>query len=350
MNNQTNNFQKTSPTVLIAAGIIILAGMMLAQSVVTPLLLALFISIICAQPIHWLVKRNVPHMLAIVIVMGAFALIMVILGGFVGNSLVQFTGNMSTYQANLNEIASSAIEKLEHFGLDLDEDHIVGLIDTGKILSFTATILGEIGSLMSGLFLILLISIFMLTEISTFEMKANVLQNTYGRSLMFLEDIGNSIRHYLALKTVISAFTGALIALWLYVIGVDYPLLWGLIAFLLNYIPNIGSIIAAVPTMLLALVQLGPMGMLWTGLGYLLVNLVVGNVVEPKILGKGLGLSTLVVFLSLIIWGFLLGSVGMFLSVPITLAIKIILEKNESTKWIAMLLASDSELESETDK
>jgi len=257
---------------------------------------------------------------------------------------------MSTYQANLNEIASSAIEKLEHFGLDLDEDHIVGLIDTGKILSFTATILGEIGSLMSGSFLILLISIFMLTEISTFEMKANVLQNTYGRSLMFLEDIGNSIRHYLALKTVISAFTGALIALWLYVIGVDYPLLWGLIAFLLNYIPNIGSIIAAVPTMLLALVQLGPMGMLWTGLGYLLVNLVVGNVVEPKILGKGLGLSTLVVFLSLIIWGFLLGSVGMFLSVPITLAIKIILEKNESTKWIAMLLASDSELESETDK
>ena len=137
--------------------------------------------------------------------------------------------------------------------------------------------------------------------------------------------------------------TGLFIWIWLMVIGVDYAILWGVIAFLLNYIPNIGSIIAAAPTMLLALVQLGVGGMAWTGLGYLVVNLVMGNIIEPKIMGKGLGLSTLVVFLSLIVWGYILGTVGMFLSVPLTMTIKVILEQNKSTQWIAILLGTEKE-------
>jgi predicted PurR-regulated permease PerM len=112
---------------------------------------------------------------------------------------------------------------------------------------------------------------------------------------------------------------------------------------MLNYIPNIGSIIAAVPTMLLALVQLGLGGMIWTGIGYLAVNLVVGNIIEPKVMGKGLGLSTLVVFLSLIFWGYIFGSVGMFLSVPLTMTIKIILESDKKAGWVAVLLGTEEE-------
>ena len=165
----------------------------------------------------------------------------------------------------------------------------------------------------------------------------------HGNSLKYLDKIGSSIRNYLSIKTVISFLTGLFIWIWLLVLGVDYAILWGVIAFLLNYIPNIGSIIAAAPTMLLALIQLGVSGMVWTGIGYLLVNMVIGNMVEPKVMGKGLGLSTLVVFLSLIIWGFMLGTVGMFLSVPLTMTIKIILEQNEQTKWIAILLGTEDE-------
>ncbi len=124
-------------------------------------------------------------------------------------------------------------------------------------------------------------------------------------------------------------------------IGVEYALLWGLIAFLLNYIPNIGSIIAGVPAVLFALVQLGFAGAGWTMVGYVIVNLVVGNIIEPKMMGKEMGLSTLIVFLSLVFWGFILGTIGMFLAVPLTMTFKIILDQYPKTKWISILLGSD---------
>ena len=113
----------------------------------------------------------------------------------------------------------------------------------------------------------------------------------------------------------------------------------------MNYIPNIGSIIAAVPAVLFALIQLGLGGAIWTLASFMVVNNVLGNFIEPRIMGKGLGLSTLVVFLSLLFWGFIFGTVGMFLSVPFTMTIKIILEQNEKTKWIALLLGTPSEAE-----
>jgi predicted PurR-regulated permease PerM len=127
------------------------------------------------------------------------------------------------------------------------------------------------------------------------------------------------------------------------IIGLDYAILWGLIAFLLNFIPNIGSIFAAIPAVLFAVIQLGFGGALWTILIFVIVNVVIGNVVEPKMMGKGMGLSTFVVFLALIFWGFVLGTVGMFLSVPLTMAIKIMLEQNPKTRGIAIALGTQEE-------
>jgi len=120
--------------------------------------------------------------------------------------------------------------------------------------------------------------------------------------------------------------------------GVDYAILWAVIAFLLNFIPNIGSIIAAVPPMLIALIQLGPMSsMLVAGL-YMITNTVFGNVIEPRYMGRSLGLSTLVVFVSLVFWGWIFGPVGMLLSIPLTMVVKIGLENSEKNRWLAVLL------------
>ena len=177
----------------------------------------------------------------------------------------------------------------------------------------------------------------------SFMLKGELVETIFGNSLEYLNKIGVSIRHYLSIKTYISLFTGFIIWIWLYLIGVQYAVLWGLIAFLLNYIPNIGSLLAAIPTLLFSLIQLGIEGMIWTGICYLVVNTVMGSVVEPKVMGKGLGLSTLVVFLALIFWGFILGPVGMFLSIPLTITIKIILEQNKKTKWIAVMLGTEKE-------
>jgi predicted PurR-regulated permease PerM len=149
-----------------------------------------------------------------------------------------------------------------------------------------------------------------------------------------------SVNRYLALKTLFSLLTGVAIWIWLSILGVDFSLLWGLVAFLLNFVPNIGSIIAAIPAVLLALIQLGMGSALLASLGYVVVNVVVGSIIEPKFMGRGLGLSTLVVFLSLVFWGWVLGPVGMVLSVPLTMIVKIALESHEDTSWIAIILGS----------
>jgi predicted PurR-regulated permease PerM len=149
------------------------------------------------------------------------------------------------------------------------------------------------------------------------------------------------INHYVVVKTGVSLSTGVLAGVWLAILGVDYPVLWGFLAFLLNYVPNLGVIIAAVPVVLLALVQYGLGRALLVAAGYLAVNIVVGTIVEPRIVGRGVGLSTLVVFLSLIFWGSIFGLVGMVLCVPITMTLKFALETNEQTRWLAVLLGRE---------
>src|SRR5450759_414667 len=191
--------------------------------------------------------------------------------------------------------------------------------------------------------LIFLIVLFTLTEFGSFAIKARAILIGSDKSVSYFSTILQNIRHYLGIKTLICLLTGILIYLALLIIGVDYPLLWALIAGLMNYIPNIGSIIASIPTVLFALVQLGLGGALWTLGSCMLIHNVLGNFIEPRIMGKGLGLSTLVVFLSLLFWGFILGPVGMFLSVPITITIKIFLEQNEKTQWLAILLGTAAE-------
>jgi len=343
MISEHNRSTLVSSVLLIASSIIVIAGLMAAQTVVIPVILALFISIICTQPIIWLEKRKIPYGLAMLLVLLSVGLFLIVLGGIIGNSLSSFTKDAPKYEENLRQIVGSSIDNLNAIGANIDSQQLLDLIDPGKILSFTAGAVGEIGSIMSDSFLIMLITIFMLLEVKTFFYKTELIEKIHGNSLKYLNKIGASIRHYLSIKTVVSILTGIFIWLWLLIIGVDYAILWGVIAFLLNYIPSIGSIIAAVPTVLLALVQLGIGGMIWTGVGYLVVNVVMGNIIEPKVMGKGLGLSTLVVFLSLIIWGFILGTVGMFLSIPLTITIKIMLEQNERTQWMAVILGTEEE-------
>jgi predicted PurR-regulated permease PerM len=159
-------------------------------------------------------------------------------------------------------------------------------------------------------------------------------QNTQA----WLAEFSSSIHGYLAIKSAISAVTGVLIYIWLTILGVDYAVLWGLIAFLLNFVPTAGSFIAAVPAVLLALVQLGLASAGLTLLGFVVVNFVMGSAIEPRWMGKGLNLSPLVVFVSLVFWGWVLGPVGMLLSIPLTIMVKIALAANEDTRWISIML------------
>lgn len=140
------------------------------------------------------------------------------------------------------------------------------------------------------------------------------------------------------IKTIISLATGVIVWIFLAVVGVRFAFIWGLLAFLLNYIPNIGSVLAAIPPLIQALLFNGLGDALVVAGGFIAVNMVIGNILEPRVMGRGLGLSTLVVFLSLIFWGWLLGPVGMLLSVPLTIVARIALETTEGGYRLAVIL------------
>jgi len=205
-------------------------------------------------------------------------------------------------------------------------------------MKMAAGMLSGLGGVLTNAFLILLTVVFILLEASSFPDKLRASASNPEATMQGFGKFLGTVQKYMAIKTWISLATGGAIAIWLSVLGVDYPLLWGLLAFLFNYVPNIGSIIAAVPAVLLAFVQLGGGNAALSALGFLLANVVMGNVVEPRVMGKGLGLSTLVVFLSLVFWGWLLGLVGMLLAVPLTMTVKIALEGSRDTRHIAVLL------------
>lgn len=332
-----------SPLVNIAALIIIFAGVIYAKSILAPFLLALFISIICVQPISWLEKNRIPRSLALIIVILG---LIVLISGFtllIGGSISSFSGNLSKYESTLTDISNSFIQYLNDNGIKVPHDQLSNLIKPAKILEYTATALNTLFNMMGNTFVIFLIILFILMEFGSFSVKAKAVRSESGKSISYFSTILQNIRHYLGIKTLLCLAVGILVYIALLIIGVDYPLLWALIAFVMNYIPNIGSIIATIPTVLFALVQLGFGGALWTLGATMVIHNILGNFIEPRIMGRGLGLSTLVVFLSLLFWGFLLGMVGMFLSVPFTMTIKIMLEQNEKTKWLAVLLGTPAE-------
>jgi predicted PurR-regulated permease PerM len=328
--------EERSPLVKIAAIIIIFAGVIYAKSLITPFLLALFISIICEQPVSWLEKRKIPRGLALVIVILGMIILFSGFAVLIGGTISSFSGNLSKYESTLTSLSDSFVKFLNDKGLNIHQDQLFSFIQPAKILEFTATALNTLVNMMGNTFLILLIVLFTLMEFGSFSVKAKAILIGTDESVSYISTILQNIRHYLGIKTLICLLTGVFVFIALLIIGVDYPLLWALIAALMNYIPNIGSIIAALPAVLFALVQLGFGGALWTLGSFMIVNNVLGNFIEPRIMGKGLGLSTLVVFLSLLFWGFILGPVGMFLSVPFTMTIKIILEHNENTKWLSI--------------
>ncbi len=259
----------------------------------------------------------------------------------IGSSVQDFSHNVPLYEIKLRNDLSQIIDTLDKWGLHIPKEDFVNLFQTGNLMRYIANTLKSLGSLLTNSFMIILTITFMLMEISQFTAK---IEQTNSNSLIQLIEISDKIKHYILLKAATSAVTGISIAIILEIFGIHYAILWGLIAFALNFIPNIGSIIAAVPAIIMAIVQYNFTVAFFVMLSYLVVNILIGSIIEPRILGRGLGLSTLVVFLSLIFWGWLLGPIGMLLSVPLTIMIKIALDTQPNTKSIATLLSSGGDV------
>ncbi|PLX88535.1 MAG: hypothetical protein C0619_12600 [Desulfuromonas sp.] len=325
----------------LASFVIVVAGMRAAQPLLVPFLLAIFIAIICTGPLHWLQQRKVPTAVAVLLIILAFVAVSLTILTLVGTSVNDFTSSIPLYQEKLRELTLGLLPWLEKMGIKITSGDLLKHFDPGKAMQMVASTLATTGGVLTNAFLILLTVIFILLEAAGMPTKLRAALEDAESSLSSFERFTDGVRQYLAIKTLVSLATGILIALWLWIIGLDYPLLWGLVAFLLNYVPNIGSILAAVPAVLLSMIQLGPSPTLLVAGGYIAANVLMGSGLEPRLMGRKLGLSTLIVFLSLVFWGWVLGPVGMLLSVPLTMIVKIALEVNPDTSWLAILLGSE---------
>jgi AI-2 transport protein TqsA len=326
--------------ILIAAAslVVVVAGMQAASTIINPFLLAVFLASLCAPPLFWLQRRGAPNGLAVAIILLGLLVAALLLMLFVGRSVNALTLQLPAYQERLGIIMGGLTAWLSSLGLDMTNVLVSDYLSPGKVISVVYYMLFAFKGLFRNMFLVFLIVLFILIEASGFPGKLQAAFPNPEKTLGHFKAMTANVNQYMGMKAIFSLATGVLVWLLLTLIGVDFAPTWGLLAFLLNFIPNIGSIIAAVPAILLALIQLGWPCALLTLLGYLVVNITIGNFLEPRVMGRSLGLSTLVVFLSLLFWGWVLGPIGMVLSVPLTMIVKIALAANEDTRWVAVLL------------
>ncbi len=341
--NKTNDFPQGTRFLIIAAAlVIIMAGISLAQSVIVLGLLSVFLALIGTPPVLWLEKKRIPSIAAVAFVVSVMIIILLLIGVLVGTSIKSFSGALPFYQMRIQEQISSFENLLISKGITGSDKALLNYINPETIMNFTASLLSGLSSALSNIILILLTVTFILLEVSSFPIKLRtVLGNpkaVFPKFSKFVIDI----RHYLVITTLINLAAAIIIGVWLSIIGVQYAVLWAFLVFLLHYIPNIGSVIAAIPGVLMALIQLGVGSAILVAAGYLVVGFVIGNIIQPKIMGSRMGLSTLVVFISMIFWGSLLGLTGAILCIPLTMTLKFAFESNESTNWIAILLGPEN--------
>jgi predicted PurR-regulated permease PerM len=322
-----------------AALVVTVWGLKWAAPVILPLLAAAFLAVLCIPPMRRLERHGVPQILAMVLVMTCATIGVLAVVVMVGSSLSQFQQQLGTYQTELQQIVADTAARI---GLELDGE-VIPELDTSAILRLAGDVAQELVSVAGNMFIVVFLLMFMLIEATGLPEKLRAAREAGGKtdSPEVLYDFTvalRSVHDYLAIKAAVSGATGVAATLLCWALGVDFPLLWGLVAFLFNFIPNIGSLIAAIPPVLIALIGLGPVTAALVAGGYAVINLVLGNLVEPKLMGDRLGLSTLVVFVSLIFWNWVWGPVGMLLSVPLTVVVRILCEHTTDLRPVAVLL------------
>lgn len=349
-----------SVLVSVAAFVVIVAGLRTAQAIVIPFLVAAFLTLLSWPTLHWFRRKGLPTWLAILAITIIVLLVGTVLFAVVGSSVMEMQRQLPAYQERVIALQTSLNDWLtkHHLesGLRLDQQ----FFNTERVVSLFGSILGTLGSLLNDALIIVFILIFMQLEAADLPAKLRAIASNGSNVSARLERIQSTVWRYVRLKTRLSLLTGVLVTAWLWWNGVQFATLWGLLAFLFNFVPTVGPFIAALPAVLVAILQpqiagqpLSVVGSLYlalyASLGYIVINVVVGNILEPRWMGSGVGLSTLVVFLSLVFWGWVLGPIGMVLSVPLTMIAKIVLDNSNELRWIAILLGPEVPDEPEID-
>ena len=323
---------------VLACIVVVVAGLKAAAPVLVPFALALFLAVVTMPIMFGLRMRRVPAPIAILLAVLVDVLVFGLIILLATNAMGALSLRIPVYRASLLDLIDRSATWLASKGLPDVELLTSGLLDPEAIFGFVGNTVQMAASVFSVAILVAIILCFILAEATVFPFKFQAILGHDRTSRIRITKTIGEVQAYLGIKTLVSLATGLTAGLFSWWMGLDFPVLLGLLVFLLNYIPTIGSIIAAVPAMLIALILFGWPRMVVVGIGYLAINTTFGNVIEPNVMGRRMGLSTLVVVLSLLFWGWVWGPIGALLSVPLTMVTKIVLENTPDLRWIAVLL------------
>lgn len=341
---------------MFAALIVVIAGLKVAQSFLVPIMIAAFIATVSFPLLKFLREKGVPRALAVFLTVAVdfvFLAALAVLAFTLVNDLQEKWDSKYAAEVSnqIRDTSKSLVQTLNGYGVSDAKEKIDEVVNNNlinlqnirfeKIWDFGTGILGKVVGFMGTSIITLIITVFMLTEARMFGRRFEAISEARGPNLTKILSATRDIQRFLAIKTVVSLATGILAGLLCWAAGLDFYVLWGILAFLLNFIPVIGSIVAGVPPTILALFVAGwPNALLVAG-GYLLINNFLGNFLEPILVGRRFGISTLVVIISVVFWGWLWGPLGMLLAVPLTMVIKVILESSDEFRWIGIAISAE---------
>ncbi len=339
--DSTNLFSASKIMLFLASLVVVVFGMREASAIITPILIAFIMSILFTPMHTWLIEHGVPRWLALIIVM---LVILLVVSGMVSITVVsitQFINRIPEYSATLQGLINNVLDLVEQLPIDTTNIFNFEMFDVSQIINVSGSILGGLADAFSNWFVLFLLIAMMLIDFAYLPQKFQLMFKN-NKQIMAFSDLIISIRRYLSITTSTGLVIGLLNAVLLMFMGVDFAILWGILGFLMNFIPSVGIIISFIPPTILALLEFGWQSALISGLGIIVINFVIENVVKPRILEEDLNISPLFVLISLTLWTYVLGPIGTILAVPLTLiATKLLLEVSDETQWLAILITAN---------
>jgi len=346
--------ERNTRIIMILLGIIcvflLIRGLHNGASIIIPFILAGFLLYIVNPIIEFFERFKVPSGLAVLLSLITIFTILVFLGVVVNNSIQSFVIEFPKYENRLHDLTSSAVSFLNVSPADgadvVEENQAVRLSDVFENLSLPVllrNIVKAVGHFMSSMILVLLILLFMLGGRNQLKRKAKLAFNPHTAKKLssVVSNINIQIQQYILMKTAVSLLTTVLVVIIMLLFGLEFVVIWGVLTFMLNFIPNVGSMVAVILPLSLALIQFDNIATVgWLGLCLFLAQFSVGQVLEPKLVGKRIHLSPVVILFALIFWGAMWGVVGMVLAVPLTVAAKIVFENVEGLRFLSVLMSS----------
>lgn len=321
---------------VLAATVVVLVGMRLAAPILNPILFAVVLSLLFSPVYSWMKRRGIPTPVALVLMLVGLLILFTGLFYILGVSIARFSAGIGSYAAQLNDQLASVEALINRLGLSNVD--IREVVKPSSLAGAVGVILSGIAGFLSDLFLILMIVLFLLAEGPAMMRRLRASAGRDHPQVERLAAVGQSVVRQFGLRAIVNLVTGAGVTVMLFLLGVDYPVMWGILTFFLSFIPYIGLVLAVSPAVLLALAEFGWDRALLVIVGVVVVNILAENVLSPTLMGRGLNISPTIVFLSFIFWAWLLGGPGAFLALPITLFVAVMFDTFPETRWIANLI------------